>query len=132
MQSQLLSILTQDKWIPIVCALILLYGFIKGWRNGLIKEICSSVGFLIGCALAFYAHTKMGLSLGWTLFVCLLFPLVLGMIASLFSFVLEHIFIIGKLNKLLGALVGCVKYGLLIGFILLIIDKVEEWKKLLF
>lgn len=118
--------------IEVVSGLALLYGLIKGWMNGLIKELCSTAGFAVGCILAYLAYTQYGLGLGWTLLVCVAFPLALVLMASLLSSVVEHIFVVGKLNKLLGALVGCVKYGLLIGFILLLIDKVEEWKNLLF
>ncbi len=111
--------------------MVLFYGLVKGWMNGLIKELCSTLGIIVGCVVAHYCYTRYGLGLGWTLLVCITFPLVLGVVASLLSAVVERIFVVGTLNKFLGALVGCVKYALLIGFILLAIDKVEEWKELL-
>ncbi len=123
--------LSDRQWIEIICAVILLYGLVKGWMNGLIKELCSTLGFVVGCVVAYYCYTRYGLALGWTLLVCITFPVALGFVASLLSALLERIFVMGTLNKLLGALVGCAKYALLIGFILLVIEKVEEWKNLL-
>ena len=55
-------------------------------------------------------------------------PLVLGILAWAITKVLDHIIIIGKLNKLLGAIVGCLKYALLLGCLLLVIDYVREAK----
>ncbi len=123
--------LTDRQWMEIICAVILLYGLVKGWMNGLIKELCSTLGFVVGCVVAHYCYTRYGLGLGWTLLVCITFPIALGIVSSLLSAVLERIFVVGTLNKLLGALVGCVKYALLIGFVLYVIENVEEWKNLL-
>lgn len=119
-------------WLEIVCAVALLYGLISGWSNGLVKEICSLTGFALGCLLAWYGYTRYGLGLGWTLALCIGFPIGLGFVASLVSKVLESIIVVGTLNKLLGAFLGCAKYGLLIGFILLLVDKVEAWKNQLY
>ncbi len=123
--------LSDRQWLEIICAAVLLYGLVKGWINGLVKELCSTLGFVVGCLAAYYCYTHYGLALGWTLLVCILFPIALGVVASLLSAVLNCISVVGTLNKLLGALVGCVKYALLIGFILWVIEKVEEWKNLL-
>ncbi len=123
--------LSDHQWLEIICAVVLLYGLIKGWMNGLVKELCSTLGFVVGCVVAHYCYTRYGLGLGWTLLVCITFPIVLGGVASLLSAVVERIFLVGTLNKLLGAVVGCVKYALLIVFILWVIEKVEEWKNLL-
>ncbi|MCD8304604.1 MAG: CvpA family protein [Prevotellaceae bacterium] len=118
-------------WVEVVCALVLLYGLVSGWRNGLVKELCSTVGFVVGCVAAWYLHDKYNLNTWWTLLFCVAVPIVLGFVASLVSVVLNSIFLIGTLNRLLGAVVGCVKYGLLIGFILLLTDYIKEWKSLL-
>ncbi len=118
-------------WLEIVCALALLYGLVSGWRNGLVKEICSTVGFLLGFVVAWYCHSHYHLEMGMTLALCLLVPIALGFVASLVSVVINAIFLVGTLNRLLGAVLGCVKYGLLVGFILLFMDNIEGWENLL-
>ncbi len=118
-------------WLEVVCALVLLYGLVSGWRNGLVKELCSTLGFVVGFVVAWYCLDHFGL--GWmpTLAFCVAVPIVLGLVASLVSVVLSSLFLVGTLNKLLGAVVGCVKYGLLLGFILLFVDRLGGWETLL-
>ncbi len=124
--------LNNIPWLEVACAVVLLYGFVKGWSNGLVKEICSTVGFVLGCIVAYYCYKHYGLGLGWTLLICIVFPIGLGLVASLLSVIIKITPVAGTLNRLLGALLGAAKYGLLMGFLLNIIDKVEEWKNLLF
>ncbi len=118
-------------WLEIICGVLLLYGFRSGWRNGLIKEICSTVGFIAGCLLAWYCHTNYNVGWGWTLLLCIVFPIVLGFLASLVSKMLSAIIIVGTINKFLGAIVGLLKYGILIVFIIAILKEVEGWGTLL-
>ncbi len=118
-------------WLEIVCGVVLLYGFVSGWRNGLIKEVCSTAGFIAGCLLAWHCHENYNLAWGWTLLLCIAFPIVLGFLASLVSKVLSAIIIVGTINKCLGAIVGFLKYGILIVFILAILKEVEGWGTLL-
>ncbi len=117
-------------WVEVVCAAVLLYGLGSGWRNGLIKEICSTLGFLAGAAVAWYCHIHYRLAIVPTLALCVLVPVALGFAASFASLIVNHIFVIGTLNRILGAIVGCVKYGLLAGFVMLVIDNVKEWRGL--
>ncbi len=127
-----MSDLKNIPWMEVVCAVLLLYGLVKGWCNGLVKELCSMAGFVVGCIVAYYCHVHFGLGLGWTLLLCILFPLGLGIAASLLSAVIKHAPVVGTLNRLFGSLLGAAKYGLLVVFVLKMIDKVEEWKNLLF
>ncbi len=113
-------------WLEIVCGLLLLYGIVSGWRNGLIKEICSTAGFLVGCLLAFYYLPELQWDWKLILLVFILFPIVLGYLASFVSKVLNSIIIVGTINKLLGAVVGCLKYGILILSILCLITIINE------
>jgi len=115
-------------WVEVVCILALLFGFIKGWLNGLTKELLSMGGFLVGLAIAYYYHKTIGCTIWVFLIITLAAPIVLGWIATLLNKLLDKVFLVGFLNHLLGAIVGCVKWGLLIGFILLMIEKIEEWR----
>ncbi len=116
-------------WLEVTWAIVLLYGLISGWRNGLLKELCSTVGFVIGFLVAWHCHTHYSLQWGWTLLLCVLLPLVLGFLASLLSVVINHIFLVGTINRLLGAVLGCLKYGLFMYFITLLLSEVAEWAK---
>ncbi len=116
-------------WLEVAWAVFLLYGLISGWKSGLLKEICSTVGFVIGFLVAWHCHTHYRLPWGWTLLLCIALPIVLGFLASLVSAVINHIIIIGTINRLLGAILGCAKYGVFMYIIMLIVSDVAEWAK---
>ena len=113
-----------NTWVEIICAVALLYGAISGWRHGLIKELLSMCGFVVGLVLAWYFHDEVagGGVLGF-LCIAICAPIVLGWVASLLNVVLDHLLVLGSLNRLAGLLVGVAKWGLLIGCILLMLEK---------
>lgn len=111
--------------LEIVCAFALLYGLVRGWLNGLVKELLSMGGFLAGFAIAYYLYTIKRCNIWELIFITIVAPILLGWIASLITKLLDQVPVIGFLNRLLGAVIGCVKWGLLIGFILLMIEKLK-------
>ena len=115
-------------WIEIVCICALLYGLVTGWINGLFKELLSAGGFLIGLAIAYYYYKTVGCNMWVFIFITLVTPIILGWLATLLTKVLDHVIVAGFLNHLLGAILGCFKWALLIGFILFMLDKVEHLK----
>ena len=116
-------------WIEIVCICALLYGLVTGWINGLFKELLSAGGFLIGLAIAYYYYKTVGCNMWVFIFITLVTPIILGWLATLLTKVLDHVIVAGFLNHLLGAILGCFKWALLIGFILFMLDKVELLKQ---
>ena len=114
--------------IELLCLAILLYGAFRGWKNGLVKEVISFVGFFFGFFIAYeyYKRSEVGV-LGFLL-IWIGIPLVLGMIAWLITKVLNKIIVVSTLNKLLGAAAGFLKYAFLIGCVILAIDYVREAK----
>ncbi|MBP5380979.1 MAG: CvpA family protein [Bacteroidaceae bacterium] len=114
--------------VELLCLAILLYGTWRGWKNGLLKEVISFLGFFLGLYYAYYHYKEIGYGIFGFLLIWIGVPLVLGILAWAITKVLDHIIIIGKLNKLLGAIVGCLKYALLLGCLLLVIDYVREAK----
>ena len=118
-------------WIEVACLCALLYGLVRGWINGLIKELLSTGGFLIGLGIAYYYYKTVGCNIGVLVVIAIATPIVLGWLATLLTKMLDHVCIAGFLNHLLGAITGCLKWALLAGFILLILDKIEECKHLL-
>ncbi len=102
----------------ILALLAMLYGLVSGWRNGLMKELLSSGGFVIGLILAWYFHDSVaGGGIVGFLVIMIGAPIVLGWLASLLNGVLDHLIVLGSLNRLAGALVGALKYAILFGVI---------------
>lgn len=112
-------------WIEVACACALLYGLIRGWINGLFKELVSAGGCLIGLGVAYFYYKTVGCNLYQFVLITLGAPLALGLLATLLTKVLDKIPVAGFLNHLLGAVLGLVKWGLLAGLILLLIEKLE-------
>ena len=116
-------------WIEVACACALLYGLIKGWINGLFKELVSAGGFLIGLGIAYVVFKTVGCNMWEFIFITLGTPLVLGLLATLLTKVLDQIYIAGFINHLLGGVLGCIKWGFIACFILLIMQKLEPLKE---
>ena len=112
-------------WIEVACACALLYGLIRGWINGLFQELVSAGGCLIGLGVAYFSYKTVGCNLYQFVLITLGAPLALGLLATLLTKVLDKIPVAGFLNHLLGAVLGLVKWGLLAGLILLLIEKLE-------
>lgn len=112
-------------WIEVACACALLYGLIRGWINGLFHELVSAGGCLIGLGVAYFYYKTVGCNLYQFVLITLGAPLALGLLATLLTKVLDKIPVAGFLNHLLGAVLGLVKWGLLAGLILLLIEKLE-------
>lgn len=102
-----------DIWNAL-CIVLVGYGVIRGWCNGLIKELVSTVGFFVGLVLAYKFSDAVG---GGTLVFLAIWigaPLLLGMLASLVTKVIDHVFLVGGMNRLLGALLGAAKWAILL------------------
>ena len=116
-------------WIEIACACALLYGLVSGWKNGLFEELVSAGGVLIGLGIAYVYYKTVGCNMWEFIFITLGTPLALGLLATLITKVLDHIYFAGFINHLLGAIVGCIKWGLVAGLILLVLDKIGMLKE---
>lgn len=115
----------------IISLSLLLYGAVMGLKNGLIKELASTAGFLVGIYLVWKYHCELGDNILLCLLVWILVPVVFGLLASLVTKFLDFTIIGGLVNRVLGAVVGTCKWGLLVMCIRMMIDKVNEWKTLL-
>lgn len=100
------------NWLMIVCLLTLLWGAVSGWKNGLLKELLSTGGFFVGLVLAYYFHDRIagGGAVGFIV-IMIGAPIILGLIATLLSGILDHVFLVGKANRLAGALLGAAKWA---------------------
>lgn len=115
----------------IISLSLLLYGAVMGLKNGLIKELASTAGFLVGIYLVWKYHCELGDNILLCLLVWILVPVVFGLLASLVTKFLDFTIIGGLVNRVLGAVVGTCKWGLLVLCVRMMIDKVNEWKTLL-
>lgn len=118
--------------IDIIVTVLLAWGGLCGWKRGLVKELASTAGFFVGLFVAWKLYGNgADNSIVMFVLVWIATPLVLGMVASVITKTLDLTIVGGLLNRVLGAAVGVVKWGLLIGVLALMADKVEEWKTLL-
>lgn len=114
-----------------ILALLLLGAVIRGWRLGVIKQVVSIVGIIAGLVLAkmfcgvvgeaLSPHIGDNVGLASSIaFVAIwvLVPAVLGLLGELVSTILDKIIIVGKVNKILGALFSLLKYAFLLGAII--------------
>ncbi len=116
--------------IDVVCLLVLLCGAWRGWRKGFLCGILSLAGWAIGLWLAWTFSHEVGVRLAgymgeyaeWSrLAAFLLIALGVPLVAHLIGLLLTgffHLLQLGLLNSLAGALLGTVKYALLLSCLL--------------
>lgn len=112
-------------WFLVV---LLLLGAIRGWRTGLIKQVVSLGGLIAGLLIAklCYAmvgdaiaphidnHTTLAHVLAFIL-IWIAVPVILGVLGEILTTVLDKLFVLGTVNSILGALLGLIKFQLIIG-----------------
>ena len=118
--------------IDVVILLIAIWGAYRGWKNGLLKEVVSTLGFLLGLLIAYLLYARcgdylsfyisdnvtMGKIIGRLVAFVLLWiisPIVLGTLATLVTKTLKGLHL-GFFNSLAGSVVGIVKYAILLSF----------------
>lgn len=119
--------------IDIVFIAIMVWGAFRGWRNGLLKEVVSTLGFFLGLFIAYHLYAScgdflsphitqnatIGKILGRIIAFILLWvvsPIVIGLIATMFTKTLKGIHL-GFINSFTGTLVGMLKYVILLSFV---------------
>ena len=88
-------------------------------------------GFFLGLFIAWKVYSDVTDSIMMFILIWIATPIILGMVASVITKTLDFTIVGGFMNRLLGAVVGVVKWGFLIGALALMADKVHEWKTLL-
>ena len=119
-------------WIILI---LLLLGVFRGWRTGLVKQIISIGGLVAGLLIAKLCYAMAGDALAphlgnqTTLAQILAFiliwiavPAILGLLGELVTTVLDKLFVLGTVNSVLGALLGLIKFQLLIGFLIWVLS----------
>lgn len=118
--------------VDIIIIIILLWGAYRGWKAGLVKEVLSTCGFIVGLIAAALLYKTVGAHLtpalgsgsvasyaGCVLAFILIWvvvPIIFGMVANVITKTAKALFL-GPVNKLLGMIVGVAKYFVLISFV---------------
>ena len=116
--------------IDLFILVLMIWAAFNGWRNGFIKEVVSSVGFLAGLLIAATCYSTFGEYLAVTgtesnmftsvvafFLLWIVVPIVLGLVANILTKALKGMQL-GLPNSILGTLVSLVKYVVLISCVL--------------
>lgn len=114
----------------IFIVVLVLWAAYKGWQNGFLKEVISTIGFAAGLLIAATCYSQFGAYLNMegsstNLFLnivaffllWIIVPIFLGLVANLLTKALNALFL-GIPNSLLGAAVSVLKYGVLLSCVL--------------
>ena len=108
-----------------------IFGAIMGWRRGCLNQVVSFAAFFVGLFLAKTFYLTLGENLSPSLngndtlanviafvLIWLVVPIALSLAAELISKILNHVFLAGTLNKIFGAIVGFLKYEVILGSVI--------------
>ena len=124
--------------IDSICLIILIYGSYKGFKNGIVSEVLSFFGILLGIFLSktYYLSVNKYLvtvfdstnQLVSLISVILIFTLtiILSKILSKLITKALNIMALGLLNKLIGSVFGLLKYLLILCIITFIFSKAND------
>ena len=125
--------------IDSICLIILIYGSYKGFKNGIVGEVLSFLGILLGIYLSktyylvideylvtVFDSTNQLVSI---ISVILIFSvtIILSKILSKVITKALNVMALGLLNKLIGSLFGLLKYLLILCIITFIFSKVNDF-----
>ena len=116
--------------IDIFIIVLLLWAAFSGWRAGFLKEVISSIGFLVGLFVAATCYSAFSDTLAvsgtetniYTNIVAffllwIIVPIILGFVANVLTKALKGMKL-GMPNSILGALVSLLKYFVLVSCVL--------------
>ncbi len=124
--------------IDIILAIILAYSLYKGFKNGVIVELCGILGIIVGIYLAYYfsdffveyidlpAEVAKVLSFAGVLIIVIA---LIGIIARLISKMLDFSGL-GVLNRILGSIAAFFKCAIVLSILVslfLYLNKRTEW-----
>lgn len=126
------------SYIDIIILLFLFYGAYRGFSRGLIVEVATLLGLVLGVYMAvryspytenflrdffnFSSRYISYIALAVTFILVVIFVYVVGKLLTK----LIDIISLGLVNKLLGTVLGVAKYFLIVCVLLLVIDALDE------
>ncbi len=124
--------------IDIVIGIVLIFGFYKGFTNGLIIEITSLLGLIIGIFGAYFITRNYGLFIGewfnWENHYLKIVTFILSFIAivifinivgKVITKVLDYA-ALGTVNQLFGGVFGALKVALILSILLMVFNVVND------
>ncbi|HIS34252.1 MAG TPA: CvpA family protein [Candidatus Avirikenella pullistercoris] len=120
--------------IDIFFAIIFLYALYKGFRNGLIVELCGIISIIAGVFIAYHFSDMVA---GWLsisgetgyviafIIIMIATLLLLGILARIISKIIDFTGF-GTLNKLMGAIASLLKIALLAGILTCAFDVLNK------
>lgn len=116
----------------IIIAIILIVAAVMGFRDGLLRQIVSWVGFIIGLILANRYSSHLSETIGHSHTLCyigivLAVPLVGAVLAWVVSKMLDMTIVLGLMNRTAGALLAIIKYALFLSFVVYLSSKVYTY-----
>lgn len=118
----------------ILILIVLLVGAIVGLCQGALKQVANFIGVMAGIVLAIALYDKFGHYLAAAtgadesfgciiafIIIVIVVPVALGLLASLLTKVVEAVHL-GCVNRIIGAAIGMVSYGLLMSVAFNIMD----------
>jgi membrane protein required for colicin V production len=116
------------NFIDILLGTFLVFGFIRGLKNGLIIELASLISFFVGIYIAVKFSSILGDSkmVKLTAFVIILMLVILGirLLAKVLSKIASSLFL-GWLNTLGGAIFAIIRMALFLGVVICLFQKVN-------
>lgn len=116
--------------LDIFIIVVIVWALFSGWRNGLLKEIVTSAGYLFGLLIAATCYSTFGQYLAVNgsqsnmvtsiiafFILWVISPIVLGLVANLMTKVLNRAHL-GGLNRIAGAAVSLLKFTILLSCVL--------------
>jgi membrane protein required for colicin V production len=123
--------------IDIVLGALLVFGFYKGFKNGLFVELASLISFFVGIFVAikfsYIISAVLEKNVSWSpktikvsafIFTLLLVVIAVHLLAKVFTGIVSFAFL-GGVNTLAGGLFATIKTALLIGIVLSLFQKVN-------
>ncbi|WP_395046696.1 CvpA family protein [Flavobacterium sp.] len=123
--------------IDIVLGALLVFGFYKGFKNGLFVELASLISFFVGIFVAikfsYIIIAVLEKNVSWSpktikvsafIFTLLLVVIAIHLLAKVFTGIVSFAFL-GCANTLAGGLFATIKTALLIGIVLSLFQKVN-------
>ena len=113
--------------MDILLLILLAVGFVTGLVSGAIKQLISLVAFVMGLVVAALYYQQLGEVLSRAvpvpvfcqvaafLLLWVIVPIVAKMVSYLLTSLLDKLFVMGLLNRLLGGILGLAKYALVLG-----------------
>ncbi len=116
----------KPMYLDIFVLVVVLYALVRGWMNGLLKEVASIAGIIVGLVIASTCYGTLGQYLAVSgsgvnmvtsvvafFLLWILVPIALGFVANILTKALDCT-LLSLPNRALGALVSLVKFTLLL------------------